>query len=59
MIARASTSASGSPFDALDTQITPITTGSPSTGLPGNDVTHFRIATPAPMAGIARKSPAG
>ncbi len=52
-------SASGSPSSALDTQITPITTGSPAAGLFGKEVTHFRIARPAPRAGIARKSPCG
>ena len=57
--ARTSISASGSPVSALDTQIIPITTGSPRAGLPGNEVTHFRIASPPPFAGIARKSPAG
>ena len=56
---RTSTSASGSPSSEFDTQITPITTGRPAAGLSGNDVTHFRIASPAPRAGIARKSPLG
>ena len=31
----------------------------PSRGLPGNDVTHLSSACPSPIAGIARKSPAG
>ena len=57
--ARTSTSAIGSPSTADDTQITPITTGRPACGFPGNDVTHLRIASPAPLAGIARKSPLG
>ena len=56
---RTSTSASGSPVSADDTQITPITTGRPAAGLPGNEVTHLRIASPPPRAGIARKSPFG
>ena len=47
------------PSSADDTQIIPITTGSPARGLPGNDVTHLRIATPPPLAGMARKSPCG
>ena len=59
MTERTSTSASGSPSDADETQITPITTGSPASGLRGNEVTHLRIASPAPFAGIARKSPFG
>ena len=59
VIARASINARGSPFSELETQIIPITTGSPWRLLPGNEVTHFRIARPAPLAGIARKSPAG
>ncbi len=44
---------------ADDTQIIPITTGRPASGLRGNEVTHLRIASPAPLAGIARKSPCG
>ena len=36
-----------------------MTTGSPLPGLPGNDVTHLRLANPSPRAGIARKSPFG
>ena len=59
VIERTSTSASGSPSDTDETQIMPITTGSPASGLPGNEVTHLRIARPAPFAGIARKSPFG
>jgi hypothetical protein len=51
--------ARSSPVSALDTSSAPVTTGSPRAGLPGNDVTHFRIAIPSPRAGIARKSPAG
>ena len=57
--ARTSSSASGSPSSAEETQIIPITTGRPAAGLPGNEVTHLRIARPAPLAGIARKSPSG
>ena len=57
--ARTSTRASGSPSLADDTQIIPITTGRPASGLRGKDVTHFRIAMPAPFAGIALKSPFG
>ena len=56
---RTSTSASGSPSAADDTQIMPITTGRPAAGLRGNEVTHLRIASPAPLAGMARKSPFG
>ncbi len=56
---RTSTRASGRPSDTDETQITPITTGSPAAGLAGNDVTHLRIASPAPFAVIARKSPCG
>ena len=56
---RTSTSASGSPSAADDTQIIPITTGRPASGLRGKEVTHLRIAMPAPLAGIARKSPWG
>ena len=56
---RTSTSASGCPSSAEDTHSTPMTTGSPRAGLPGNEVTHLRIARPAPFAGIARKSPCG
>ena len=59
VIERTSTSASGSPSKADDTQITPITTGRPAAGLPGKEVTHLRIAMPAPRAGMARKSPLG
>ena len=44
--ARTSSSASGSPDSADETQIIPITTGRPAAGLPGNDVTHLRIASP-------------
>ena len=29
------------------------------TSFPGNDVTHFSSACPSPIAGMARKSPAG
>ena len=50
---------SGSPVVASDTQITPVTVGSPLGGLPGNDVTHLTSAKPSPRAGIARKSPYG
>ena len=46
-------------MSASDTQITPFTTPSPRAGFPGNDVAHLRIASPAPRAGIARKSPCG
>ena len=46
-------------YDALETQITPITTGRPPAGLPGKEVTHLRIAMPPPLAGMARKSPSG
>ena len=56
---RTSTSASGWPSSAEETQIRPITTGNPSRGLPGNEVTHLRIARPPPLAGMARKSPLG
>ena len=56
---RASSSISGSPVVASDTQITPVTVGSPRAGLPGNDVTHLTSARPSPRAGIARKSPYG
>ena len=59
VIERTSISASGSPDSALDTQIIPITTGRPTVALPGKEVTHLRIARPAPLAGIARKSPFG
>ena len=56
---RTSTSASGRPSSDEDTQIIPITTGKPTRGLPGKEVTHLRIASPAPRAGMARKSPPG
>ncbi len=56
---RTSTSASGCPSASDETQIIPITTGRPAAGLPGNEVTHFRIARPPPLAGMARKSPSG
>ena len=59
VIERTSTRASGRPSEIDETQIIPITTGSPAAGLAGNDVTHLRIARPAPLAGIARKSPWG
>ena len=56
---RASSSISGSPLSASDRQITPMTTGSPRPGLPGNEVTHLSSARPPPRAGMARKSPFG
>jgi hypothetical protein len=56
---RASSSITGSPFSASERQITPVTVGSPSAGLPGNEVTHLSSAKPPPRAGIARKSPNG
>ena len=59
VIERTSIRASGSPDSALDTQIIPITTGRPTSAFPGKEVTHLRIASPAPLAGIARKSPFG
>ncbi len=59
VIERTSTSASGRPSSADETQIIPITTGRPAAGLPGKEVTHLRIASPAPLAGMARKSPRG
>src|ERR687887_2466314 len=55
----ASSAASNTPFDASDNNTSPVTVGSPAAGFPGNDVTHFSNACPAPSAGIARKSPAG
>ena len=57
--ARASSSMSGAPVSASERQMTPITVGRPRAGLPGNEVIHFRSATPSPRAGIARKSPNG
>ena len=56
---RASTMASGSPVVASETRITPVTVGSPRAGLPGNDVIHLTMASPSPIAGMARKSPHG
>ena len=56
---RTSASASGRPSSALEMEIVPMTTGSPPPGLPGKEVTHFRMASPEPSAGMARKSPAG
>ena len=57
--APASSTARSEPFDASESRTSPITVGSPWAGLPGNDVTHFSDACPAPSAGIARKSPSG
>ena len=54
-----SISATSSPVSAFETTSTPATTGSPRAGFPGKEVTHLRIASPAPRAGIARKSPSG
>ena len=56
---RTSASASGRPSVALEMEIVPMTTGSPAAGSSGNEVTHLRMASPEPSAGIARKSPAG
>ena len=56
---RTRSAASSSPVTASETRIAPRTTGSPRALLPGNDVTHLRIASPSPRAGIARKSPSG
>src|SRR5204862_6412060 len=57
--AAASSTARSAPFEESESRTTPFTVGSPRSGLPGNDVTHFSAAWPAPNAGIARKSPAG
>ncbi len=57
--APASNTARSIPFDASERRTSPVTVGNPRSGLPGNDVTHFKAAWPAPSAGIARKSPAG
>ena len=56
---RASSSISGCPVVASERQMTPVTVGSPRSGLPGNDVIHFSSASPSPRTGIARKSPNG
>ena len=56
VIARTSTSASGRPSSAEDTQIIPITTGNPAAGLRGNEVTHLRMARPAPCGRASRGS---
>ncbi len=56
---RTSTRASGHPSWAEETRIAPITTGRPAAGLRVNEVTHLRIASPPPRAGMARKSPPG
>ena len=55
----ASSTASSSPVSAFERSTTPVTVGRPRAEFPGNDVTHFSSACPAPSAGIARKSPAG
>ena len=57
--ARASMIASGAPLVASQSTTTPLTVGTPPTGLAGNELTHFSSATPSPRAGIARKSPCG
>ena len=56
---RTSASASGRPSAAMEMKIAPITTGRPAAGFRGNDVTHLRMASPPPRAGMARKSPPG
>ena len=55
--ARQSMIARSSPVVASESTTAPATTGSPRSGLCGNEVTHFRSANPSPRAGIARKSP--
>ena len=57
--AAASSTASRRPSSASDRSTSPVTVGSPRAGFPGKDVTHLRSAWPSPIAGIARKSPAG
>jgi len=41
------------------TSSTPSTVGRRCAGLPGKEEIHFRIASPSPSAGMARKSPCG
>jgi hypothetical protein len=57
--APASRSMSGSEVTASERQTTPMTVGSPRSGLCGNDEIHLSIASSPPRAGIARKSPWG
>jgi hypothetical protein len=42
--APASSTATGMPFDASETSTSPVTVGRPSSGLPGNEVTHLSSA---------------
>ena len=57
--AEPSSTATGIPVSASETSTIAFTVGSPRSRLTGKEVTHLSTACPAPIAGMARKSPFG